>query len=303
LDFVVAVDFYLNESTRHADVILPPVTALERDHYDVVFHKFAVRNSVKFSPAVFPMQEDKRADWQIYLSLAERLEALRNDVVFDPTQSAYAPLWQKTPTGVVDDLLKTGRYAQAPHNLSIEEVSKHPHGIDLGPLQTDLPNALFTADKKIQLSFEFFMPDIKRVEAFFFNQANAEESLLLIGRRHLKSNNSWLHNSKRMVKDTARCTAQIHPVDAKARNIEDGQTISVKSRVGKIEITSEVSDKVMQGVVCIPHGWGHDKQGIQWQHAQSIAGVSCNDLTDEMVLDDLSGNAVLNGVPVSVTAI
>lgn len=301
LDFVVAVDFYITESTRHADVILPPVTALERDHYDIVFHKFAVRNSAKYSPAIFPMSEDKRTDWQIYLSLAEHLEAQRGDLPQNKDNEKYRQLWQMTPTGVVDELLKSGRYANGEHNLSIQMLLDKPHGVDLGELQPDLPNALFTSGQKIELSFDYFMPDIERVEQFFFaSDAGADKSLLLIGRRHLKSNNSWLHNSKRMVKDTARCTAQIHPQDASLCGIVDEQIISLSSRVGQINIPAEVTDKVMRGVVCVPHGWGHDKDGMQLNHAQSIAGVSCNDLTDEMVLDELSGNAVLNGVPVKI---
>jgi len=298
LDFVVAVDFYITESSRHADVILPPVTALERDHYDIVFHKFAVRNSAKFSPAVFPMGDDKRTDWQIYLSLAERLEAKRENTDVCAASGKYQALWEKTPTGVVDDLLKSGRYANGQHNLSIETLLQHPHGIDLGELQPNLHAALFTEDKKIHLSFDYFMPDIKRVEDFFFAQRKPDDHLLLIGRRHLKSNNSWLHNTKRMVKDTARCTAQLHPEDAGVHGIEHGQDITLVSRVGKIRIPAELTTNVMRGVVCVPHGWGHDKPGSQLEHAQSIAGVSCNDLTDEMVLDELSGNAVLNGVPV-----
>ena len=301
LDFVVAVDFFINESNRHADVILPPVTALERDHYDIIFHKFAVRNSAKYSPAVFPLSDDKRTDWQIYLSLTQKLEALRNASNANQIETKYKALWDKTPTGVVDDLLQSGRYANSTYKLSIEKLKEKPHGIDLGELQSDLPDALFTKDKKINLSFEFFMPDIQRVEAFFYSKTDNDSSLLLIGRRHLKSNNSWLHNSKRMVKDTARCTAQIHPDDARSHKIQNGQTIKVRSRVGEINIEAEISEKVMRGVVCIPHGWGHDKEGIQWQHAQSIAGVSCNDLTDEMILDELSGNAVLNGVPVTIS--
>lgn len=309
LDFLVAVDFYIGESSRHADVILPPVTALERDHYDIVFHKFAVRNSAKFSPAVFPMNDDKRSDWQIYLSLAEKLELKRADDnisehsaenIEAAIKQKYQPLWDKKPSGVVDDLLKSGRYANGEHNLSLQALIDNPHGIDLGELQPNLPDALFTQSKTIELSFDYFMPDIKRLEAFFFGEQSASQNLLLIGRRHLKSNNSWLHNSKRMVKDSARCTAQIHPLDAESHKIENDQVITISSRVGEINIVAEVTEKVMRGVVCVPHGWGHDKEGIQLEHAQSIAGVSCNDLTDEMVLDELSGNAVLNGVPVSI---
>ena len=311
LDFLVAVDFYITESSRHADIILPPVTALERDHYDIVFHKFAVRNSAKFSPAIFPMSDDKRTDWQIYLSLAEKLELKRAKnaaTQSDNTQSIeaaikqkYQPLWQKQPSGVVDDLLKSGRYANGEVNLSLQRLIDNPHGIDLGELTPNLPEALFTPSKTIELHFNYFMPDIARVESFFFGSP-ADDKLLLIGRRHLKSNNSWLHNSKRMVKDTARCTAQLHPVDASKYKVEDGQDVLLSSRVGEIRIACEVTEKVMPGVVCVPHGWGHDKDGVQLEHAKSVAGVSCNDITDEMVVDELSGNAVLNGVPVSISA-
>ncbi|GAB5381036.1 MAG: molybdopterin oxidoreductase family protein [Aliiglaciecola sp.] len=294
LEFVVAVDFYLNETTRHADVILPPVTALERDHFDIVFHKFAVRNSVKFSPAVFPMSEDKRTDWQIYLSLAQKLEKLRGN-----DSQMYQTLWDKTPVGVIDDLLTSGRYANGEYNLSINTLLEHPHGIDLGPLQPDLPEALFTSGKTIELHFDYFMPDIKRVKQHFFEQPQDNE-FLLIGRRHVKTNNSWSHNSRRMVKDTRLCTAQIHPDDASRLAISSGQKVKIQSRVGCIEIEAQITDKIMPGVVSVPHGWGHDKDGTQWQHAEQNAGVSVNDLTDEMVLDELSGNAVLNGVPVTI---
>ena len=308
LEFLVAVDFYINESNRHADIILPPVTALERDHYDIIFHKFGVRNFAKFSPAIFPISEDKKADWQIYLSLAEKLELVRenhatNDTkIHNAIKEKYRKLRDKQPNGVIDDLLKSGRYANDQYHLSLQALIEHPHGIDLGELKPELPDALFTSSKTIELNFDFFMPDIKRVENFFFSDLQ-NQSLLLIGRRHLKSNNSWLHNSKKMVKDTRRCTAQINPFDAENHKINDGDEVKITSRVGEIRINAEVTDSVMQGVVCVPHGWGHDKEGIQWEHAKTIAGVSCNDITDDAVIDEISGNAVLNGVPVCLTAI
>lgn len=299
LEFVVAVDFYITESARHADIILPPVTGLERDHYDIVFHNFAVRNFAKYSPAVFEPQPEHLTDWQIYLSLAERIEKLRGG-----DTAKYAELWAKQPKGVVDDLLKSGRYRGEEHQLDLQKLIDNPHGIDLGPLQQDLPNAIFHADKRIQLAFDYFMPDLSRVEAHFFDRpAEQGDTLQLIGRRHLKSNNSWLHNSRRMVKGARRCTAQIHPDDALRLSIDDGQQVSVRSRVGEVKIEAEVTEKIMPGVVSIPHGWGHGKAGAQLRIAGENAGVSCNDLTDEMVVDELSGNAVLNGVPVIVEAI
>lgn len=302
LDFVVAVDFYITETTRHANIILPPVTALERDHYDVVFHNFAVRNSSKFSPGIFPPEDSSKTDWQIYLSLAERLDKL-NGLVVDRYQS----LWQKEPKGVVDDLLKSGRYRFEGEKLSIDLLLRKPHGIDLGPLQPDLPDAIYHNDKKINLSFEYFMADLARLEKHFFASAlPSDDSLQLIGRRHLKTNNSWLHNSQRMVKGTnnslSRCTAQIHPDDARKHNIQDQQMITVTSRVGQVSLPAEITEKIMPGVISIPHGWGHNKKGSKWKTAEQHAGVSVNDLTDEMIVDELSGNAVLNGVPVTIGA-
>jgi anaerobic selenocysteine-containing dehydrogenase len=300
LEFVVAVDFYITETSRHADIILPPVTALERDHYDVVFHNFAVRNSSKFSPAIFEPAPDSRTDWQIYLGLAKRMDAL-----YGLPTDKYQILWEKEPKGVVDDLLKSGRYNHQGQPLSIDILIQHPHGIDLGALQSDLPNAIYHNDKKINLCFEYFMADLPRLDKHFFElPLQSNDSLQLIGRRHLKTNNSWLHNSQRMVKGTnngqSRCTAQIHPHDADKHAIVNEQLITVTSRVGQVTIPAEITEKIMPGVISIPHGWGHNKKGSQWQTAEQHAGVNVNELTDEMVLDELSGNAVLNGVPVTI---
>jgi anaerobic selenocysteine-containing dehydrogenase len=303
LDFMVAVDFFITETSRHANIILPPVTALERDHYDIVFHNFAVRNSAKFSPALFTPSEDSRTDWQIYLSLAQRMDAL-NGLATDK----YEALWAKEPKGVVDDLLKMSSYRHEGESLSIQLLLDKPHGIDLGPLRSDLPNAIYHENKLIDVSFDYFMSDLVRLQKHFFDSPKLEPSTLqLIGRRHLKTNNSWLHNSKRMVKGTdngqSRCTAQIHPDDAKTHQLIDKQMITVSSRVGSIQIPVEITEKIMPGVISIPHGWGHNKKGMRLRVAEQHAGVSVNDLTDEMVVDELSGNAVLNGVPVQIEAI
>jgi anaerobic selenocysteine-containing dehydrogenase len=266
----------------------------------VVFHNFAVRNSAKFSPAIFPMADSCRTDWQIYLGLAERMDKLNGL----PTDR-YQALWDKEPTGVVDDLLRTGRYKHEGKPLSIDLLNQHPHGIDLGALIPDLPDAIYYNDKKIDLSFDYFMSDLTRLDKHFFTDNQAPvDSLQLIGRRHLKTNNSWLHNSKRMVKGTnnglSRCTAQIHPDDAAKYSISNEQMITVTSRVGEVSLPAEITEKIMPGVISIPHGWGHNKKGSQWHTAEQHAGVSVNDLTDEMVIDELSGNAVLNGVPVTI---
>jgi len=312
LDFMVAVDFYITETSRHADVILPPVTALERDHYDIVFHNFAVRNFAKYSEAVVDIDKDQLTDWQIYLSLAERLDALNGK-----STAHYAALWEKQPKGVVDDLLKAGLYGRNANKykdahthsnetstaipaegLSIETLKAHPHGIDLGPLQPSLPHALFHEDKKVHLDFDYFMADLNRVNTHFFEKENQSQSMVLIGRRHIKTNNSWLHNSPRMVKGNNRCTLQLHPDDGAKYGIGDGDEVSVKSRVGQLTIEAEITDAMMPGVVSIPHGWGHNKKGIKLSVASQHPGVNTNILTDDLQVDELSGNAVLNGVPV-----
>ena len=315
LDFMVAVDFYVTETSRHADVILPPVTALERDHYDIVFHNFAVRNFATYSEAAVEIDEDQLTDWQIYLSLAERLDALNGK-----NTAHYAALWDKQPKGVVDDLLKAGLYGGKPRSadeeafaysnfaadesqvrgLSLEALKAHPHGIDFGPLQPSLREGLFDEVKKIHFDFDYFMSDLDRVNKYFFDVENQEKSMVLIGRRHIKTNNSWLHNSPRMVKGNNRCTLQLHPDDAKAHGIEDGDKVSVKSRVGQLTVEAEITDAIMPGVVSIPHGWGHNKKGIKLSVASQTPGVNTNILTDDLQVDELSGNAVLNGVPVEL---
>lgn len=296
LEFMVAVDFFVTETTRHADIILPPVTGLERDHYDVVFHNFAVRNFAKFSPAVFEAGPDSMTDWQIYLSLAERLEQKRGG-----DAHKYQALWQKQPKGVVDDLLRSGRYANGEHQLSIDKLLEFPHGIDLGPLQSELPEAIYHGDNTIHLELDYFFADLSRVDKHFFTPVDdAEPEFVLIGRRHLKSNNSWLHNSKRLMKGKGRCTAQLHPQDAERLGVQTGSEIVVTSRVGQVNIEAEITPKIMPGVISIPHGFGHNKQGIRLDVASQHAGINTNILTDEMLIDELSGNAVLNGVPVKI---
>ncbi|MFY0670237.1 MAG: molybdopterin oxidoreductase family protein [Alteromonas stellipolaris] len=304
LDFVVSVDFYISETSRHADIILPPVTPLERDHYDVVFHNFAVRNYATYSEAVVNIDDNQLTDWQIYLSLAERLDKLNGK-----STAHYQALWQKQPQGLIDDLLKSGQYGahassgKEGYSLSLDKLKAHPHGIDLGPLQSALPNAIFHENKKIDLDFDYFMPDIARVKTHFFDRMRNENQMVLIGRRHIKTNNSWLHNSPRMVKGNNRCTLQLHPVDAAKYQVQEGDRVKVTSRVGHVQVEAEITDSIMPGVVSIPHGWGHNKKGIKLGVASQYPGVNTNILTDEMQVDTLSGNGVLNGVPVSLERI
>jgi anaerobic selenocysteine-containing dehydrogenase len=307
LDFMVSIDFYLNESNRNAHIILPPVSPLERDHYDLIFHLFAVHNFAKYSKALFPAKGESKQDWQIMVELSEHLGKLKT-----PEKIANMLIKKWSPTFMVDFLLRGGTYGGKLNvfkGLSVKKLLKNPHGIDLGPLKPSLPKSLYTKDKKIHLCFDYFMPDLKRVEKTFFETPNIPVNdddntlpMKLIGRRHLRSNNSWLHNSQRLVKGKSRCTALIHPADAQHLNITANQLIHVKSRTGNVQIAAEISDEIMPGVISIPHGWGHNKAGTNWKIAEQHAGVSVNDLTDELFIDELSGNAGLNGVDVSVRA-
>jgi anaerobic selenocysteine-containing dehydrogenase len=180
-------------------------------------------------------------------------------------------------------------------------LNKNPHGIDLGPLQSMLPKALKHKDKQIHLNVDFYQADLDRVKEMMLQYDDSQ--ILLIGRRHVRSNNSWLHNSHRLVKGKSRCTLMLHPETAKQQGIEDGQNVKVSSRVGSVIIVAEVTDELMPGVVSIPHGWGHGRKGVKQKIAQAHAGVSVNDLTDDTLIDQLSGNAAVNGVPVSLEAV
>lgn len=302
LDLLVAIDFYINESSRHADFILPPVSPLEREHYDVIFNVLAVRNNARYAKALFPRKADARHDWEILLSLRDRLQPATS--VKDKLGRLL--LRRAGPSGLLALLLRQGPYGGGLNllkGLSLSKLKKSPHGIDLGALKPALPAALYHKDKKIHLESDFFLKDLARVEAKFFNTDKAPDKFLLIGRRDVRSNNSWLHNSQRLVKGKSRCTALINPLDAQALAIAEGDMVRVSSRVGSVELAAQISDEMMAGVISIPHGWGHNLSGTQWQTAEAHAGVSVNALTDEMQIDALSGNAVLNGVPVSLEPI
>ncbi|PSR13861.1 MAG: dehydrogenase [Bacteroidetes bacterium] len=288
LDFMVAIDIYLNETTRHAHIILPPTTGLETTHYDVVFHTLAVRNTAKFSEPCFEKTADQRHDYEIFQELTRRL-----------TGGTYDPPFA-TPTQMVDAGLRFGAYGKT--GLSVQQLQDHPHGIDLGPLQPVLPGRLFTEDKKIDLAPASLLADLVRLDGQLVELDNVAPDfpLRLIGRRQLRSNNSWMHNSQRLVKGGDRCTLLVHPDDAAAAGMVAGQVVTVQSAVGSLQIAVEISDEVMPGVVSIPHGWGHTRRGTQQAVAEAHPGVSMNDITDPHLLDALTGNAVFNGVPVRV---
>jgi anaerobic selenocysteine-containing dehydrogenase len=309
LDFMAAIDFYLNETTRHADVVLPPTSPLEHDHYDLVFNLLAVRNAAKYSPAVFEAPAGAKHDWEIYLELQTRMESNSGLSVLKARGRRILAKWLG-PAGVVDKHLRRGPYGTrrrfSSHNrLSLSKLRDvHRHGVDLGPLQPRLPERLMTPDKRIALAPEVFLDDLERAreELETLNERPNGDELLLVGRRHLRSNNSWMHNYHRLVKGRDRCTLMIHPADASVRGLSSGQRARVASRVGEIELPVEVTDQIMRGVVSIPHGWGHDRPGTRLEIASRHSGASINDLTEESRVDPLSGNAAFSALPVEVEA-
>ncbi|WP_205474772.1 molybdopterin-dependent oxidoreductase [Nocardioides sp. SYSU D00038] len=290
LEFMAAIDIYLNETTRHADVVLPTTTALERDHYDLVFHALAVRNTARWTPAVLAAAEDARHDWQVYAELAVRLQERfgvepRRDLLTYPPRQA------------VSDLLDaTGR-------TSLAELEAHPEGVDLGPLRPTLPGRLQTDDGRIDLAPALVTDDLERVRATFTEApaAPGDGQLLLVGRRHQRDCNSWLHNTTRLTRGRPRHHLLMHPDDLAARGLADGARVVVTSRVGTVETEVAAVDDMMPGVVSLPHGYGHQVPGTRLGIATAVVGASVNDLTDPDRLD-VSGNAALNGLPVTVRA-
>jgi len=305
LAFMVSIDFYINETTRHAHIILPPTSSLERGHYDLAFNLLAVRNTAKYSPALFEPAGDTREDWEILLELQTRMEhaRLRGRVKRKFMQQFLGP------ERMLDLGLRFGPYGAKfnpfSSGLTLQKLKKAVHGIDLGPLKPCLPARLRTADKCIDLAPEAIVKDVERVKSKFVDGALHESNghLLLIGRRQLRSNNSWMHNSERLVKGKPRCTILMHPEDAAQRGLEKGENVMVRSRVGSIVVPVEISDEIMPGVVSIPHGWGHDRPGNQMEVAQQHAGESINDLTDNQAIDSLCGTAAFNGTLVTVDSL
>jgi anaerobic selenocysteine-containing dehydrogenase len=307
LEFMVSIDCYINETTRHAHIILPPTSPLERGHYDIAFHLLAVHNTTKFSPPLFKQSAEARHDWEILLELESRM---KNGGVAGAVKRKLVKQFL-TPERMLDLGLRFGPYGARLNpfskGLTLRKVRKAVHGIDLGPLTPCLPARLRTADKQIDLAPEVLVKDVERVKTKFFHDAEPAFNghLLLIGRRQLRSNNSWMHNSERLVKGNPakpHCSILMHPTDAANRDLLPGQKVVVRSRVGSIVLPVEVSEEIMPGVVSIPHGWGHDRDGNQQAVARQHAGASINDLTDEQNIDALCGTAAFNGTAVTVAA-
>lgn len=297
LEFMVSIDIYRNETSRLAHFILPPTFALEQSNYDVALHAVAVRDTARLSPALFAPPPSAQQDWEIYLELTRRIEAtrgLRARLRGALTARAMRALG---PRGLLGVLLKA---APKGRRVSLAELDAAPHGIDFGPLVPALPGRLYTANKRVDLAPAQILGDLPRLRAAMGRDDGA---LVLIGRRELRSNNSWMHNSERLVKGPERCTLLVHPDDAARLGVANGVRVRVSSRVGSVETTATLSDDVAVGVVSLPHGWGHGRPGVTLRVAQKRPGVSMNDLTDDAFIDALSGTACLNGTPVRVERI
>jgi len=322
LDVRVAIDPYVNETTRLADVILPPPGPLERDAYDLALYQLAVRNVAKFAPAL-PRADGTPAEWELVLGLAKGMMgmaaaplAAADDVVarelvrreldgagLDLTvDDALAALGDRRgPARLVDFLVRVGpygdRFGAAPGGLTLDGLLAAPHGVDLGPLAPRLPDVLRTADGLIDLAPAAIVADLDRLEA---SLDAAPAPLVLVGRRHLRSNNSWMHNLPALIKGPPRCTLLVHPDDAARLGLADGAPARITSRVGEVVAPVAISEEVMPGVVSLPHGFGHDLAGARTAVATGHAGVNVNLLSDDARLDVPSGNAAFNGVPVTV---
>jgi anaerobic selenocysteine-containing dehydrogenase len=327
LDLYVAVDPYINETTRHADVILPPPTALQKSHYDVALLQLALRNVANYSPAVLPLDDGQLDEWKILARLALIAQGMGaasdpaavDDLVAqtlvgaavkdetgpvagrDPAE-ILAALGDRTgPERLLDLMLRTGPYGDGfganPDGLSLAVLEANPHGVDLGALEPRLPEVLRTPSGTVELAPEPIVADVARLRA---GLDAPTDGMTLIGRRDLRSNNSWMHNVEVLVKGKVRCTLHVHPDDASRLGLADGAPAEVTSRTGKVTVPVEVTDAIRPGVVSIPHGWGHDLDGVALSVARRHAGVNSNLLADEELIDPVSGNAVLNGIPVEV---
>lgn len=333
LEFMVSVDIYLNETSRHADVVLPPPSQLQRDHYDISLLRLAVRNVANYSPAVLPMEDGQWDEWEILAKLAGILQTLDTSVsVGDVDDLAVAEMLGglvknsssnifgrdvdeilgqlaaeglRGPTRILDIMLQTGPYGAAygsnPSGVSVRALLDAPHGIDFGALEPRIPEILRTPSAKVELCPPLFAENLSKVLARV--KKNSDDKLLLVGRRHLKSNNSWMHNMKVLTKGSLSCTLQVHPDDAVRLGLSHGSPARVTSRVGSLVAPVEVTDAIRTGVVSLPHGWGHNVRGTKLSVAAEKPGVNSNILTDDERIDELSGNAVLNAIPVTVQSL
>lgn len=321
LEFMVSLDIYLNETTRHADVILPGLAPLEEAHYDVAFHQLACRNAVRYSAPVLLAPDGHVPEWQQLLRLVAILSGrgARADVLAldqellagDLTRAAgeHAPAMLAAtahlsgPERQLEIGLRTGPYGDGfgrrPDGLTLAKLKAAPSGIDLGPLQPRLPDLLRTPSGRVELAPAPLLADLPRALAALHEAA---PELVIVGRRQVRSNNSWMHNLPTLAKGPFRCTALVHPDDAARLGLVDGGLARIARDGAAIDAQVEVSDEVMPGVVSLPHGWGHGLPGVQLGVARERPGANLNHVLDERLRDPLSGNAVLGGVPVRMSA-
>ena len=291
LDFMVSIDIFMNETTKHADIILPPPSHLEIDHYDLIFNHFAVSNNAKFSTPLFQPKEGQQYDWQIAKALIKRFSKVSN-------YKMSLPFRLFNPRQLLNLSLRTGPYGGF-NGVSLKKVIASKHGISFGNMKPRIPEVLNTQDGKIQIAAEVFLEGLENVKSLLgkpLKERQASE-FKLIGRRHLRSNNSWMHNVEELIRGKNRCTVMMNTADANALELEDGEMVLVKSATGEIEIPVEITNNIMTGVVSIPHGFGHKKKGTRLAVASAghHAGVSINDITDHNRLDKVTGNAAFSG--------
>jgi len=320
LECMISVDNYLNETTRHADVILPGLSALEQPHFDDLITMWASRSAGNFSPAIFP--PDRPAEWEILTRLAGLLAGMTNaDIDVGAIDDGYfAALCEmqgvdpalvagaydsRGPERMLDLQIRTGpfgdRYGEHPDGLTLQHFRDQPHGIDMGPMIPRVRELLNTPSGKIELAPDYITADIPRLATRLERGDSAQ--LLLISRRHVRSNNSWMHNVNVLMKGKDRCTLLIHPDDAARLGVEDTKLARVTSEAGAVDVTVEVTDEMMPGVVSLPHGWGHDKPGTRLSVASEYPGVNNNLLAPGRLVDVPSNNAIVNGIPVDVAAV
>ncbi|MCT7353364.1 molybdopterin oxidoreductase family protein [Streptomyces sp. 15-116A] len=329
LDFMISVDPYLNETSRHAHVVLPPPPPAQSPHHDFAFNTLAIRNQVRYTRPAVPLEPGRMAETEILARLIlaatgmhgadpSAVDTLVIDQTLgkavkdpnspvhgrDPKELAGLLTGENGPERRLDMMLRLGPYGDGfgvrPDGLSLARLLDHPHGIDLGPLRPRLPGPLKTRSGKVELLPEPIAADLPRLRAALDERA---DGLVLVGRRHLRSNNSWLHNVPALTGGSNRCTLHLHPEDAERLDVRDGMHVRVKGAGGEVTLPAEVTDSVRRGVVSLPHGWGHDRPGTRLGHAAKEPGVNVNQLLDGSLLDPLSGNAVLNGVPVQVSPV
>jgi anaerobic selenocysteine-containing dehydrogenase len=287
LEFMVAIDIYINETTRHADLILPPASPLTQDHYDSIFNAFAVRRVARLNRALHPRGGDERADWEIINGLGAAYAA-----------SAGKP-WQPLPPP--RDMIAIG-LARGDSGLDLAALDAAPHGLDLGPLRPSLLARPQTASGCIECAPPALLAELDRFAARERSDI-ADDGLRLIGRREVRSNNSWMHNAPRLAKGKPRHHLLMHPDDMTARGLQDGVRVAVRSRIGEIQTEVLGDAGLMPGVACLPHGFGHGRDGIQLARASTLAGESYNDLTDPLAIEGGCGNAALNALPIEVEAL